>query len=270
MALADDIAALRHRTLAELVAAHDYFEDTRTAWGIVSDAVLGGTMFANQNQATGTVTSQADLVAKSGGYIAEQMTQATFQQFIAIFEAYFFDLLRLLLVADPRSLSGKKVDFKTVLEAPDKDAIALHVVNKELNEVMYERPAGWFAYLEDRLELGCPSADEIASRKPRPRATCWSTTGASRARSTSRRRAASRVTRTGSGWTSPNRTTGKSGICFVRSRQMFRTRPSPSSGDIDSEGMACSDGGRISPGTCSSGGRASPGGCGSSSRKSSS
>jgi hypothetical protein len=35
------------------------------------------------------------------------------------------------------------------------------VVNRELNEVLYERPADWFAYLEDRAKLGCPTADEI-------------------------------------------------------------------------------------------------------------
>jgi hypothetical protein len=35
------------------------------------------------------------------------------------------------------------------------------VVNKELNELLYERPASWFAYLERTAALGCPSADEI-------------------------------------------------------------------------------------------------------------
>jgi hypothetical protein len=53
------------------------------------------------------------------------------------------------------------VDFKAILEAPDKDAIILLAVNKELNEVLYERPASWFAYLEDKVKLGCPTADEI-------------------------------------------------------------------------------------------------------------
>lgn len=38
----------------------------------------------------------------------------------------------------------------------------LLVVNKELNEVLYESPAGWFDYLEEKAKLGCPTADEIA------------------------------------------------------------------------------------------------------------
>jgi hypothetical protein len=45
--------------------------------------------------------------------------------------------------------------------APDKDAIVQLAIGKELNEVMYERPTAWFAYLEDKVKLGCPSADEI-------------------------------------------------------------------------------------------------------------
>jgi hypothetical protein len=53
------------------------------------------------------------------------------------------------------------VDFKTILDLPDKDAITGLVVRKELNEVLYDRPIEWFAYLEDKAKLGCPSANEI-------------------------------------------------------------------------------------------------------------
>jgi len=35
------------------------------------------------------------------------------------------------------------------------------VVRKELNEVLYDRPTGWFDYLESKARLGCPSVDEI-------------------------------------------------------------------------------------------------------------
>ncbi len=53
------------------------------------------------------------------------------------------------------------MDFKTILELPDKDAITELVVRKELNEVLYERPTEWFAYLEDKAKLGCPTTNEI-------------------------------------------------------------------------------------------------------------
>lgn len=143
MALADDIRALRDHVLADLNAAHDYYADTKIAWDIVNGAIATGETFSIRNIATGTVTTQADLAGKASRYVAEQLAEATFQQFISIFESYFFDLLRLWLLAYPQSLIGRKVDFKAVLDAPDKDSITSLVVSKELNEVLYERPTGW-------------------------------------------------------------------------------------------------------------------------------
>ena len=35
------------------------------------------------------------------------------------------------------------------------------VVGRELDERAYDRPAEWFRYLEERADLGCPSAGEI-------------------------------------------------------------------------------------------------------------
>jgi hypothetical protein len=161
MALADDLRALRDRALADLNTAHDHYTDTKVAWRIVHKLVRAGKAFTHHSRVTGTTTTQADLAARSREYVTEQLAEATFQQFISIFESFFFDLLRLWLLAYPRSLIGKRIDFQAVLDAPDKDALILLVVNKELNEVLYERPAGWFTYLEDKVKLGCPTADEI-------------------------------------------------------------------------------------------------------------
>jgi hypothetical protein len=161
MTLADDICALRDRVLADLNAAHDYYTDTQIAWRIVNEVIGAGRRFSFRNTATGTVTTQADLAGKARGYMVEQLAEATFQQFISIFENFLFDLLRLWLTAYPQSLSGKTVEFKVVLDAPDKDAITSLVVNRELNEIVYDRPSGWFAYLENKAKLGCPILDEI-------------------------------------------------------------------------------------------------------------
>ncbi len=161
MPLADDIRRLRVRALVDLNAAHDYHHESEVAWRIIHRVVAAGRMFTIRNGATGTATTQTELVRKSRRYVAEQLTQATFQQFISIFENFFFDFLRLWLAAYPRSLIGKKVDFEAILDAPDKDAVILLVVNKELNELLYERPKDWFAFLESKVKLGCPTADEI-------------------------------------------------------------------------------------------------------------
>ena len=161
MALADDIRVLRDQVLADLNAAHDYYTDTKTAWELVDDYIAAGKTFAVKNMVTGTETTQADLAAKVPEYVTRRLAEATFQQFLSIFEHFFFELLRHWLRAFPQNLSGKRVEFKDVLDAPDKDAITLLVVNKELNDISYKRPAEWFAYLEERVTLGCPTADEI-------------------------------------------------------------------------------------------------------------
>jgi hypothetical protein len=161
MALADKIRLLRDRVLADLNAAHDYYTDTKTAWDIVGEAIVAGRTFTLRNAVTGTETTHTSLVSKSRGYVTKELAEATFQQFISIFESYFFDLLHLWLMAYPQNLAAKKVDYKVILDAPDKEAITTYVVNREVNEIMYERPSSWFAYLEDRAKLGCPTPDEI-------------------------------------------------------------------------------------------------------------
>lgn len=161
MPLADDIRTLKARTLAALAAAHDYYADTKTAWEIVEEAVAGSLRPPRANPVTGTLMTHAALAAKADEYIAGPLAEATFQQFLSIFETFVFDLLRLWLLAYPQSLAAKKLDFRAVLDAPDKESIALAVVNRELNDVLYERPAGWFAYLDKLVKLDRPTADEI-------------------------------------------------------------------------------------------------------------
>ena len=161
MALPDDIRSLRDQVLADLEAAHDYYTDTKIAWRVVQQVIAAGRIITTTNTTTQAITSHAELATKSRAYIRLQLAEATFQQFISIFESFYFDLLRLWLTAYPRNLGGKTIDFKTVLELPDKEAITAFVVGKELNEVLYKRPTEWFAYLEDRAKLGCPTADEV-------------------------------------------------------------------------------------------------------------
>jgi hypothetical protein len=119
------------RALADIYTAHDYYSDTKTGWGIVRVFIAAGNTFSIQNAATGTTTTHTDLDSKSRNYVAEQLAEATFQQFIAIFENYFFDLLRLWLNAHPKSLGSKSVEFRRILDAPDKEAITLLVVDRE-------------------------------------------------------------------------------------------------------------------------------------------
>src|SRR5260370_1187707 len=128
MALADEISQLRHLSLAALDAIHDYFTHTKRAWRLVQEVVGEGRRFTLRNQATGTVTDQDGLVALTRHYITDYLTSSTFQQFVSVFEDFFFDMLHLWLAAYPGSLADKDVKFGAVLRAPDKAAVTHLVV----------------------------------------------------------------------------------------------------------------------------------------------
>jgi hypothetical protein len=160
MPLAADILALKARTVGELNAAHDYYIHTSAAWQIVQE-FAAGQPFTLRNHVTKSAVSHTDLVRLSKGYVARQLREATFVQFVSLFETFFFDLLRLWLVAHPRTLLGKQVDFQTVLDAAEVSDIVRHVADRELNELTYKKPADWFRYLDGRVKVGCPTAAEI-------------------------------------------------------------------------------------------------------------
>jgi hypothetical protein len=161
MALGDDIRSLRDRILAELNAAYDYYTDTKSAWELVAEYITIGKSFGVKNLATGTETTPTTLINRALGYVVNHLPEATFQQFIALFEHFFFELLRLWLRSFPQSLLRKQLEFKDVLDSPDKDGIIRLVVDKQLIDIPYKRPAEWFEYLEGLVKLDCPSADEI-------------------------------------------------------------------------------------------------------------
>jgi hypothetical protein len=161
MALADDIQALTTRTLSALEASHDYYTYTKRVWRLLQQIVKEGRKFTFRNLTTGTRVDEQVLLGRAQLYVTDYLMSSTFQHFISLFEDFFFELLRYWLAAYPASLSKKQLEMGAVLKAPDKSAIVLTVVDKELNELKYERLADWFAYLERLAHLGCPTADEI-------------------------------------------------------------------------------------------------------------
>jgi hypothetical protein len=161
MPLADDIHTLATRTLAALGERHGYYTFSTRVWRLLRRIVREGRKFTFHNRATGTRVDEESLPDREQLYVADYLISATFQDFVSLFEDFFFKLLRCWLVAYPASLSRKQVDMGTVLDAPDKKAIILAVADHELNELKYRRLADWFAYLERLVNLGCPTADEI-------------------------------------------------------------------------------------------------------------
>lgn len=160
-ALANDIRELANRTMSALDASHDYYTFTKRMWRLLQKVIAEGRTFSFRNRATGSKVSEQTLMGRAELYVADYLRSSTFQDFVSRFEDFFFQLLRLWLAAYPASLSRKHVDMATVLKAVGKDAIVLAVIDKELNELKYERVADWFAYLERLVKLGCPTASEI-------------------------------------------------------------------------------------------------------------
>ena len=162
MPLADDIRATGRRALAALDAAHDYFGFSLQAWEAINSMADAGEPLRFQNPATGTTLDETTLTGWAARHVSPNLGRNALQQFVSVLEDFLFGLMRLWLAAHPRSLSRKQLLLSAVLDAPDKPAIVLAVVDRELNEVKYERLAEWFAYLEKLAKLGCPTADEIA------------------------------------------------------------------------------------------------------------
>jgi hypothetical protein len=161
MPLSDDIRALRDRTLADLDAAHDYFFHTEAAWNVVRQAVTALPPFSVQNLLTGTALSGAELAVRGSGYVSGSLTEATFQQFLATFEAFVGDLLRLWLTAYPRGIGGKTVKLEDALDAGDLPTLVARLVDHEIAEVTYKSTRTVFLYLERRVGLPLPAAADI-------------------------------------------------------------------------------------------------------------
>jgi hypothetical protein len=161
MPLRDDVLAARDRAKARLVAAHDYYTHSEAAWDLLRRTVAAGEVFTVESEVTDTSITQDELAAKSYEYVARNVAQSTFLQFLSIFEDFVFEVLRLWLTAHPGNLRRKAVTLADVLDAPDLAAVTQLVIGRELNDVKYRRPAEWFAYLEERVKIDGPSADEL-------------------------------------------------------------------------------------------------------------
>lgn len=161
MALRDEAEAIRDRALASLNDAHDYFTYTEGAWRMLQQAVQrDGLTFTLRNLSTGSSVNELDLLTRTQDYMAQDLACATLQQFVSIFENFLYDSLRLWLLAYPQFLAKRQLSGRDILNQPDKAAIVDALVEKELKDVFYDRPANWFQYLKERVDTGAPTSVE--------------------------------------------------------------------------------------------------------------
>jgi hypothetical protein len=158
------IQILSDRIQADLRAGYDYYEHSKSNWHLVRRMVRRGTSITFDNIHTGTSVQAAELPALARTYIKSYLAESVFQHFVALFEDFVFELVRLWLTAYPGGIPNKKekrVELATLIEARDRDAILQAVIDGELNASKYERPTVWFRYLNDRVKLGIPAGEQI-------------------------------------------------------------------------------------------------------------
>jgi len=161
MALYNDIVNSRERAISLLHDSHDYFTYTKGAWRILQLSIqFHGSRFLLRNLSTNSAISETDLLARAQRYVAQELTSATFQQFVSIFESFLFEVIRCWLLTYPNSLSSRQLSGKDIFALPDKAAIVDALVEKELNDIFYDRPANWFNYLKERTGIHVPTSKD--------------------------------------------------------------------------------------------------------------
>jgi hypothetical protein len=164
MSLPFQVSELSNRIQADLRAGLNYYGHTKDTWELVQELANQGREFTLKNLDTGSIVDAKQLAHLSAGYVTIYLAESVFQHFVALFEDFVFDLLRLWLTAYPAGIPNKDkkpVDLAMVIDAADKDAILGFIIDRELNALKYDRPMSWFRYLNDRVKLGCPTDEQI-------------------------------------------------------------------------------------------------------------
>lgn len=161
MGLAETISQLRADAIAALDRSHDYYVHTKIAWRLVQRMVRQGHRVTIRNRTTGTTTTETQLASQAQEYVTGYLASATLQDFVAVFERFVLDFISAWLTAHPKSLAGKQLKFRTVLDSQDKDEVVAAVVQDEVVGIAYGPVGEWFRYIEKIAQLGCPSKGEI-------------------------------------------------------------------------------------------------------------
>ena len=167
MSVTDDLQSLIDRTNRDLDDWSDFSEHTIAVWQAFYLWVSAGHKLKSENTATGRKFTEADLVALSQFYLTENLAPFALQRFIAVFEIFVFDFLRILLLRNPGHLPSRSLMLAELLPLRGNPAaleiIIEEAVAKKLNELRFASPKEWFEFLNKIEKLGCPSVDEIES-----------------------------------------------------------------------------------------------------------
>lgn len=176
MPLPDDIRELADRILGGLDEANRFYRHTRRAWRLVHEVAMEGRSVGIVDEASGQEIAAPDLEVMAQRYVTIILAEAVFKGLAGLLEDWILGLSRLWLTAYPVQLDtayneasdrGRaqrrdeiQVPLSEILAAADRDAILGGVVERVVRELAYRRPAHWFRFLDNRVNLGCPDDDQ--------------------------------------------------------------------------------------------------------------
>jgi hypothetical protein len=157
-----DIDELVKSANSELNALSDFGEHTEAFWRTFETWAQAGNALHVHNFETGNAATQSDLIALIDGYRTKFLLAFSFHHLTALFEAFLFDLLKIILVNNPLQLSQERqFKVKDGLAAADRAALILFFAEQELAEKAYRKPRDWFDFLHRLVRVACPTPDEI-------------------------------------------------------------------------------------------------------------
>lgn len=161
MPLRDDIEKARDYALTALDHAHDYFTYTKDAWRTLQqDVQREGRTVKWENTSTKSSITQTDILARAQRFVEVELASSSLQQFVSIFENFFREIAHDWILAFPERVSNRQLSGRVILRLVDKAAIIDALVEKELQEVFYDRPMNWFEYMRKLTKITSPSDAE--------------------------------------------------------------------------------------------------------------
>ena len=89
-------------------------------------------------------------------YVEIELASSSLQQFVSIFENFFLEIARDWTLAHPERLSKRQLSGEVIFRLTDKAAMIEALVEKELQDVFYDRPANWFEYMKTLTKIASP------------------------------------------------------------------------------------------------------------------
>lgn len=176
MPLPDEIRDLADQVLARLDDVHDFYVRTGQAWRVVQEFANEGRPVGMIDRASGLEMTAPDLEPVVQRYVTSHLAESVFKGLAGLLEDWILGLSRVWLTAYPVQLDAAyndatdrarshrrdeiQVPLSEVLAAPDRGAILGGVIERVVRELAYRRPAQWFRFLDNRVNLGCPDENQ--------------------------------------------------------------------------------------------------------------